>query len=265
MTKHKKSSRAKRWGNEYLKWAIAVLLIGAALCAVLSYVSDWYSRDSTRIGVIHVSGSIDNFTYADQAKAALRDSRIKAVVVVVNSPGGTVQACLETEAAFRELNEEKPVVVTMEQYAASGAYLISTASDYIFVRSATITAGLGVIAIWVSYENKLKEEGINYYRWTTGEMKDMGAEYRSPTPEENAYLQELVDNMLNEIMIRIKLNRPQVENTIDELRDGSTIYGTEALERKLVDKLGGYTDAEHKAAQLAGLGEGSYTVVELAG
>jgi len=245
----------------YLKWAIAVLLI----CAVLFYAGNWYSKYTTRIGVIRVSGSIDNFTYADQAKAALRDSRIKAVVVVVDSPGGTVQACFETETAFRELNGEKPVVVTMDQYAASGAYLISTASDYTFARSTTVTAGLGVIAIWVSYENKLEEEGIRYYRWTTGEMKDMGAGYRGPTAEENAYLQELVENMLNEVMAHIKTNRPQVGDTIDELRDGSTIYGIEALERKLVDGLGDYEDAERKAAELAGLEEGSYTVVELEG
>lgn len=142
-----------------MKWAIVVLLV----CAVIFLAGDWYSKYITRIGVIRVSGSIDDFAYANQAYDALSDPNIKAVIVVVDSPGGTVQACFEAEAAFRELNREKPVVVTMKEYAASGAYLISTASDYIFARSATVTAGLGVIAIWVSYENKLKTEGIDYY------------------------------------------------------------------------------------------------------
>lgn len=245
-------------GQRYLKWAIVALIVLAAIF----YASDWYSKYTTRIGVIRVSGIIDNFTYADQAYDALRDSDIKAVVVVVDSPGGTIQASFETEAAFRELNMTKPVVVTMGEYAASGAYLVSTASDYIFARSATETAGLGVIAIWVSYENKLREEGIEYYRWTSGEMKDLWAPYRSPTPEESAGLQSLVDNLMNEVIRRIKINRPQVVN-IDELRDGSTIWGYEAIPYGLVDEIGDYEEALRKAAELADLKKGSYTVVGL--
>jgi len=242
-----------------LKWAIVVLLVLAALF----YAGDWYSRYTTRIGVIRVSGSIGDFTYADQAYDALRDPNIKAVVVVVDSPGGTVQASFETEAALRRLNMEKPVVVKMEQYAASGAYLSSTASDYIFARSATVTAGLGVVAVWVSYENKLQREGIDYYVWKSGESKDLGAEYRAPTEEENRYMQSLVDNLMCDMVTRIKANRPQVENTIDELMDGSTLYGSEALLYNLVDGIGDYEDALRKAAELAGLEGGSYTVVGL--
>lgn len=251
--------RRRAAGPRYLKWAIVVLLVLAALF----YAGDWYSKYTTRIGVIRVSGSIDDFTYADQAYDALRDPSIKAVIVVVDSPGGTVQASFETEAAFRELNKEKPVVVKMEQYAASGAYLVSTASDYIFARSATVTAGLGVVAVWVSYENKLQREGIDYYVWKSGESKDLGAEYRAPTEEENRYMQSLVDSLMRDMVTRIKANRPQVENTIDELRDGTTIYGTDAVGLKLVDRIGDFQDAVRKASELAGLEEGSYTVVEL--
>lgn len=250
--------RKRTAGQRYLKWAIVVLLVLAALF----YAGDWYSKYTTRIGVIRVSGSIEDFTYADQAYDALRDPNIKAVVVVVDSPGGTVQASFETEAALRELNMEKPVVVTMGEYAASGAYLVSTASDYIFARSTTETAGLGVVAVWVSYENKWKEEGIEYYRWTSGEMKDLWAPYRSPTPEESTELQSLVDDLMNEVMARIKINRPQVVN-IDELGDGSTIWGYEALPYRLVDRIGDFQDAVRKASELASLKEGSYTVVEL--
>jgi len=183
--------------------------------------------------------------------------------VVVDSPGGTVQACFEAEATFRELKMKKPVVVTMDEYATSGAYLISTASDYIFARSATITAGLGVIAIWVSYENMLKEAGIDYYVWKSGENKDLGAEYRPPTENEKIEMQNLVDNLMYEMVTRIKMNRPQVISTIDELMDGSVIYGWEAPAYQLVDEIGTYKDAVKKAAKLAGLAEGAYTVVNL--
>lgn len=241
-----------------MKWAIAAL----AICVAVFLASGWYSKYNTRIGVIRVSGSIDDFTYADQAYDALSDPNIKAVVVVVDSPGGTVHACFEAEVALRELNSEKPVVVTMGEYAASGAYLVSTASDYIFARRTTVTAGLGVIAVWVSYENKLKMEGIDYYVWKSGGSKDLGAGYRPPTEEESVYMQSLVDNLMLDMVTRIKTNRPEV--TIDELMDGSTVYGSDALHYKLVDEIGFYEDAVEKAAELAGLAEGSYTVVGLA-
>lgn len=247
-------------GRDYLKWAVVALIVAT----VLLFVGSIYQKYSTRIGVIRISGSIDDFhEYVDQIRVAMDDPSIKAIVVVIDSPGGTVQACFQTEASLEELNSKKPVVVTMDQYATSGAYLVSTASDYIFSREYTITAGLGVVAIWVSYENKLEKEGIRYYKWTTGEMKDIGAEYRSPTPQESAYLQSLVDNMMNEVITLIKMNRPQVENTIEGLRDGKVIYGKDAFDYKLVDEIGDYRDALRKAAELAGLEEGTYTVVEL--
>lgn len=254
----RKKRRAGRRGH--LKWAVAALVI----CFAVFLASSWYSKHNTRIGVIRMTGGITDFTYADQVYNALKDPCIKAVVVVIDSPGGTVQACFETEAMLRGLNDEKPVVVTMGKYAASGAYLVSTASDHIFARNTTVTAGLGVIAVWVSYENKLEMEGIDYYVWKSGGNKDLGAEYRPPTEEESAHMQDLVDNLMLDMVTRIKTNRPEVTDTIDELMDGSTVYGSDALHYKLVDEIGFYEDAVEKAAELAGLAKGSYTVVELA-
>lgn len=260
MTRKKK--RATR--RLYLKWAIVALIAAAALFYVADIYQKYMALTPTRIGIIRVSGSIENFDkYMDQAYAARDDPSIKAVVVVVDSPGGTAQACFQTEAAFRELNSKKPVVVTMGQYAASGAYLVSTASDYIFAHEYTITAGLGVVAIWISYENKFEEEGIHYYVWKSGESKDLGAEYRPPTEEENAYMQSLVDNYMEHMITCIEHNRPQVENTIDGFSDGITVYGIDALDHNLVDRIGDYQDARCKAAELAGLEEGTYTIVEL--
>ena len=241
---------------------MVALIAASALIYIGSVYQEYIRVQSTRIGVIRVSGSIDNLTYADQARAAQRDPNIKAVVVVIDSGGGLLEPCLETEVAFRELKAEKPVIVTMGQYAASGAYLISTASDYIFAHYATVTAGVGVLAVWISYENKWKEEGIDYYWWTTGERKDIGAPWRPPTAEESEYMQNLVDGWMDEIMKRIQFNRPKIEN-IDGLRDGSTMLGYEAFERKLVDELGDYQDALRKAEELSHLKKGSYITVEL--
>jgi protease-4 len=180
--------------------------------------------------------------------------------LAVDSPGGTVQACFQAEQAFRDLREKKPVVVSMGEQATSGAYLISSAANYIYAYDYTATGGLGVIAVWVSYENYLEKEGIKYYVWKTGEMKDLGAEYRGPTEEENRYLQELVENYMSELLSRIRANRPRIQG-VEELEEGTVYYGKDALNYGLVDGLGDLEDAERKAASLAGLKE--YKLVTL--
>lgn len=240
-------------------WLIVAALI---IIASLFYCYNVYSTYSTRIGVIRIMDEVIDFNYADQIENALKDPRIRAVVVVVDSPGGTVQACFETEERLSKLKAEKPVVVAMGQYAASGAYLIASASDYIFARNQTITAGLGVIAVWISYENKFQKEGIEYFVWRSGEAKDEFAPWRAPTPEENKRIQQLVDNLMRELVDRIKRNRPRVE--LEDLMDGSTVYGSEALEYNLIDEIGNYDNALRKAAELANLKEGKYIVTELA-
>jgi protease-4 len=242
--------------RRYLWGAVVLLLLLSAFFASFEYYGG-----RNRVAVIRIEGEVEDFSYADLLYRALKSPEVKAVVVEVNSPGGTVQACFETEYALHQLSLEKPVVVTMKEYATSGAYLFSSASRYIFARSTTLTAGLGVIAIWVSYENWLEKEGIRYYRWCTGELKDLGAPYRGPTEEENRYLQSLVENLLRESMDRIRRNRPQLENVLEILKDGSTVYGTEALEMGLVDSLGTFEDAVKKARELAGLEDGGYRLV----
>jgi len=259
VVKRRRREKVVKLPMRYIKWAIAALLV----VAVFFIVYDVHSKYSTRIGVIQVEGDIDDFRpYVDQINAALKDPSVRAVVVEVNSPGGTVDACFETETQLSELNSMKPVVVTMDQYGASGAYLISSASQYIFAHRQTVTAGLGVIAVWVSYENKFEKEGIKYYRWLSGELKDEFAPWRGPTPEENAEIQRLVNDLMNELFNRIQSHRT-IEN-IDDLKDGSTVYGWEALRYNLIDEIGGYDDAMEKAAELAGLKEGEYLVVDMA-
>jgi protease-4 len=262
MVKSRRRDKVVKLPMRYIKWAIAVLL----LAAVLFYAYSVHSVYSTRIGVIQVEGEIDDFRYVDQVKAAIEDPSIRAVVVVINSPGGTVDACFETETQLSELNSMKPVVVTMSEYGASGAYLIASASDYIFAHRQTVTAGLGVIAVWVSYENKFEKEGIKYYRWLSGELKDEFAPWRGPTPEENARIQKLVDDLMEELFRRIQRNRTgkQSIRDIDNLRDGSTVYGWEALQYNLIDEIGDRSDAMKKAAELAGLKEDEYLVVDMA-
>lgn len=263
--KSKKISKRERLFFRYTGLiAAALLVIGLSVYAYHTYITPTRGVPiENQIGIISVENSINDFRYANQAENALNDPSIKAVVVSINSPGGGAYSCFQTEEQLRQLADEKPVVVTMGDYATSGAYLVGSASDYVYAHAWTLTAGLGVVAVWPSYENYYKKEGIEYYVWKSGTSKDWWAPWRGPTENENKKIQELVDEYADELFDRIVANRPETENTIDSLRDGSTVLGHEAIEYNLVDELGTYQDALEKAADMAGLKSGEYQIKKI--
>lgn len=252
-------SRRERLLFRYIASIAAVLVV----ISVTVYAYHARAGPTNRIGVISIENNIIDFRYADQAEKALNDSSIEAVVVSINSPGGGVYSCFQTEEQLRRLAAEKPVVVTMGDYATSGAYLIGSVADYIYARAWTLTGGFGVIAVWTSYENHYKQEGIKHYIWKSGASKDWWAPWRGPSENENKKIQDLVDEYAEELFDRITANRPEAENAIDSLRDGSTILGHEAIEYHLVDELGTYEDAVKKAAEIAGLKSGEYQIKKI--
>ncbi len=268
MGKRKSKSKISKRERLFFRYAgliaAALLVIGLSVYAYHTYITPTRGISiENQIGIISIENSINDFRYANQAENALNDPSIKAVVVSINSSGGGVYSCFQTEKQLRRLAAEKPVVVTMREYATSGAYLVGSASDYIYACTQTLTAGLGVIAVWPSYENHYKQEGIEYYVWKSGTSKDWWAPWRGPTENENKEIQELVDEYADELFDRIVANRPETENTIDGLRDGSTLLGHEAIGYNLVDELGTYQDALEKAADMAGLKSGEYQIKKI--
>lgn len=225
---------------------IPAVVIGGSVFAYFTWI---YSPP--KIGVLNINGPI-TWKHATLAEKAEGDPAIDAVVLRINSPGGTVSASFQAESSISELADEKTVVADLEQYAASGAYLASSASDHIYAHSQTTTGGLGVRAIWVSYEDYFENLGIDYHVWKSGERKDMFAPYRSPTENENVEIRSLVESYTNELFSRIGTNRSGTTG-LDNLRDGSVIDGDEALNYGLVDELGSFQDAVDKAADMENL------------
>ncbi len=232
---------------------LAGVILAAIAIGTITLIYTSKGEEKPKIGVMNVNGEIRGFEYARLAERARKDSSIKAVVIRINSPGGGVKGTFQTETSISKLAIEKPVVASLQEYAASGAYIISSAADNIYSYEQTTTAGLGVIAVWVSYEDYYDNIGIDYFIWKTGDQKDSFAPWRKPTAEENEEIQELVEQYESQLINRIITNRPETENTIKTLEDGSTVTGSEALELQLVDNIGGYKDAVRKAAIRAGL------------
>ncbi len=242
----------KRKRSNTKKFAlVAIVLIVIIIGATSVYIAKF--KEEPKVGVINITGEITDFRYANLIEKARDDSSIKAVVLRINSPGGAVTGCFQAESSISRLKEEKPVVANLEEYGASGAYLIASASDYLYAWDQTVTGGLGVISVWVSYEKYYENIGIEFFVWKSGEQKDTYAPWRSPTPEENEKIQKMIEDLSDQLFSRIENNRPQIEPYVESLKDGSVVYGSEALQLNLIDNLGNYQDALNKAAHLANL------------
>ncbi|MGD8997374.1 MAG: signal peptide peptidase SppA [Anaerolineae bacterium] len=193
----------------------------------------------------------------DQAAA---NPSVKAVVVRVNSPGGSVVASDEIYHAL--LSFEKPVVISMGDVAASGGYYIACAGDHVVAHPDTLTGSIGVISQFLTYEGLLDKIGVDAVVIATGPRKGIGSPYRDMTEEEKAFWREILDQVYEEFVEVVAEARELPEKTVRELADGSVYTGQQALELGLVDAVGTRDDAINKAAGLGGIA-GEPRVIEM--
>lgn len=220
-------------------------------------------RAVNKVAIITLAGMIldeEEGFVKRQIDQALSDDRVKAVVLRVNSPGGTI-----TDADFlyhhlRKLREKKPLVVSMGSVAASGGYYVSMAvghtPDTIFAEPTTWTGSIGVIIFHMDVEELLARVGVKTDPITSAPLKDMGSIFRKMTDEERTIFQSLVDKSLARFKEVIRSGRAkfaQDPEALDQIATGRIFTAGEALELGLVDRLGFLEDAVERAIQLAGL------------
>jgi protease-4 len=192
------------------------------------------------------------------AQAAAPD--VKAVVVRVNSPGGSVVA--SDEIYHMLLNFDKPVVVWMADMAASGGYYISCAGDYVFAHPGTLAGSIGVISQFITAEELMDKIGVDAVVITSGPRKDIGSPFRDMTDEEKALWEEIIDETYEGFVEVVAEARGLPLEDVRELADGSLYTGRQALELGLVDEVGTLEDAIAKAAEMGSI-EGEPRVIEL--
>ncbi|PKN10866.1 MAG: signal peptide peptidase SppA, partial [Deltaproteobacteria bacterium HGW-Deltaproteobacteria-5] len=168
-----------------------------------------------KIGVLPIEGLItDSFKINQNIDEFAQDSSIVAVVVRIDSPGGSVGAAQEIYDAILELKKKKKVVVSMGSIAASGGLLIACAGDKIVANPGTITGSISAIMQFANLEELLKKVGVKSSVVKSGPYKDIGSPMREMTPEERLIVQELVDDIYNQFIDVIvrdrKLPREQV-------------------------------------------------------
>jgi protease-4 len=184
-------------------------------------------------------------------KKAVKDKHIKAVLLRMNSPGGTVAASQEIYQLVRELQaNRKPVVVSMGDVCASGCYYIASAADKIVANPGTLTGSIGVISQGVNVTGLFEKLGIQNQTFKAGKYKDLGSSQRPITEEEQKIMQALLDNSYEQFLSDIEAARKIPKEQLGKIAQGLIYTGTQALDVHLVDSLGTYENAKSLLVQI---------------
>ncbi len=184
-------------------------------------------------------------------KSAEEDANVKAVVLRVDSPGGSVVASAEIHQQMIAMT--KPVVVSMGELAASGGYYVSAPADYIFANPDTLTGSIGVIAQFLDLSQLLADYGVSATTLKSGEFKDEGSMFRPMTDEEKAVWQTIIDEAYEGFVSVVSDGRELSSEEVKKIADGRVYTGRQAMDLKLVDELGNLPDALSKAGEMGGI------------
>jgi len=194
----------------------------------------------------------DGFAASEQVGRELRqaadDPMVEAIVLRVNSPGGSPAAAQEIIDDLEYAKTKKPVVVSMGDMGTSAAYYVSAHANKIYANPDTFTAGIGVIWTFPDISGWMKKEGYNVDVVKSGDLKDMGSTSRPITNEERSYAQKIVNSsfeaFINDVLAQRQISRSDIE-------DGRVIRGADAVKINVVDELGNLNDAIDGAKNLA--------------
>jgi protease-4 len=256
---------------------LALLALSAVIAIVDISINMQYKKPSgisitgprigPGVGIVRIEGAIEmvssgsTFGIRQGAEAIIDrlsdlegNSSIRAVVVRINSPGGTVAATQEIYQKLWRLRKKNiPLVASMGDVAASGGYYVASACNYIMADFGTITGSIGVIALSPNLKKLFEKLGIGMNVIKSGKYKDILSSFRDMTPSERELIQQIIDSSYRKFLKDVALGRNQNESEIAPIADGRVMNGETALKNKLIDGLGTFEDALDKARQMAGL------------
>jgi protease IV len=198
-------------------------------------------------------GQIGSDTFSETVSALRKNKNIKAVVLRVNSPGGSATASDHMQRELKLLSQEKPLVVSMGNVAASGGYYISTNASRIFAQPNTITGSIGVIGLQLNFQKLASNQGLTWDVVKTSKFSDSATVSRPKTKEELAIAQKFVNQIYDEFLNRVAEGRKISKEKVNEIAQGRVWSGTEAQKVGLVDELGGLQESIAYAAKQAKL------------
>lgn len=200
-------------------------------------------------------GEVGGDDFSRELRRLRQDDEVKAIVIRVNSPGGSATASEHIQREIRLAQEAKPIVVSMGSYAASGGYWISAYSKRIFAEPMTITGSIGVVGIHFDIQKLANDLGFTWDVVKTGKHADLMTISRPKSPEELAIFQHMVDWTYGEFIRKVAEGRHLDEAVVRKIAEGRVWSGLEAVKLGLVDELGGLDAAITFAAKEAGVGQ----------
>jgi len=215
----------------------------------------WQLGDGPRVGVVEIEGLIiDSERVVRQLDRFSRRKDIEAILVRINSPGGTVAASQEIYAKLRKVRDEgaKPVVASLGTVAASGGYYVAMAADTIVASPGTATGSIGVILDYPVAADLMDKIGLQMEVIKSGTLKDAGSPFRPPTESDRRSFQRVVDDLHAQFTEVVAAERNLSLERVVEMATGEVFTGRQALELGLVDVLGGFEDALTLAGALTG-------------
>ena len=201
------------------------------------------------------SSQIGSDRLAKELRKLRLDEKVKAVVLRVNSPGGSATA---SEVIGREVDlirKQKPVIVSMGNFAASGGYWIAMGADQIFAQANTVTGSIGVFGLLFNIQDIASKNGITWDIVKTSKFADIQTNSRPKSPEELARLQKVVNLIYDRFISNVATHRKLSKNQVQEIAQGRVWSGAQAKQLGLVDEIGGLDAAIAAAAKKANLGE----------
>jgi protease-4 len=231
------------------------IAVGAVLLGIDRAAGGALFGERRLVGLIRVDDVIySSERCAKQLKQLADDPQVAGVVLRLNSPGGAVAPSQEIyQAVLRFRQSGKPLVASMDNVAASGAYYVASAADRVFANPGSITGSIGVIMRLSRIRKLFDKVGLEMETIKTGEFKDIGSPHRDMTARERQLLQDLIGDTYEQFIADVASGRGMEVDSVRALADGRVFTGRQALQVGLVDTLGGLEDALQYVRETAGL------------
>lgn len=238
---------------------LAITVVSFWTIAVLFFTDEFPTEDNCNVGIVRIYGELqttpnDDWTWSfdviNQLKELNNDKKIKAIVMEINSPGGSQVAAMEIANELETIS--KPKVAVIKDSGTSAAYYVAVANDYIIASEASDIGSIGVTMSFLDNTDKNRKEGRSFVSLSSGKFKDTGNPDKDLSEEEKALIMRDV-NKANDLFMEFVSKRRKLDiSKVRQLADGSSMMGQMALVNGLIDEVGDYIEAEKHLSQIMG-------------
>ncbi len=228
----------------FFLFCLGVLALYGLASGLRPYLGGGSPMAKNKVAVVEVQGIIsDSREIVSQIVDYRNDPSIDAIILRIDSPGGSVGPSQEIYSEVLKTRKVKKIVASLGSVAASGGYYVASSASHIVANPGTLTGSIGVIMAFSNIEDLIEKIGLKPMVIKAGKFKDAGSVVRPMTDEENILLQSVVDDVHSQFIEAISAGRQLNIEDVKKVADGRIFSGRQALEYKLVDQLGGFEDS----------------------